>query len=262
MRTTILLTVIATSVAACTGGESAPSGGPEPTATAATATTAAPIADPSPVRGTTTSVTGTAAETMEAASYTYVRLTTPQGDQWAAVPQAKIAVGDTVTILNPMVIDGFQSPTLKRKFDHILFGTLAGKAPPPAATGNPHAGMPGMPGMGPTGELPPGPPVPRATGPNAHTVAEVIATKAALKDKPVTLRGRVTKYNASIMGKNWLHLEDGSVKAPAEASILVTSAATANVGDVVVVQGVVRADKDFGSGYAYTVMIEDATITK
>ena len=178
-------------------------------------------------------------------------------------PQAKLAVGDTVTIVNPMVIDGFQSPTLKRKFDHILFGTLAGKGPPPAATGNPHAGMPGMGGTG--AELAAGPAVPRATGANAHTVAEVLAGRATLKDKPVTLRGRVTKYNGAILGKNWLHVEDGSVKAAGDPTVVVTTAAAAApvaVGDVVVVQGVVRTDKDFGAGYSYPVMIEDATVTK
>jgi len=260
-RRLMLVAAIAASVAACTAGESTSSsgGGPQPPVAAPPAAESPPT--PSPVHATASPVTGTVAETMEAASYTYVRMTTPQGEQWAAIPQAKLAVGDTVTIVNPMVIDGFQSPTLKRKFDHILFGTLAGKAPPATApTGNPHAGL--MAGATATPELPPGPPVPRATGSNAHTIAEVFASKATLKDKPVTLRGRVTKYNASILGKNWLHLEDGSVKPPAEGTIVVTSGATATLGEVVVVQGVVRADKDFGAGYAYPVMIEDATIAR
>jgi hypothetical protein len=222
---------------------------------------------PSPVHGTTAPVSGTVAETMEAASYTYVRLTSARGDtqgaEWAAIPHAQLAVGDAVTIVNPMVIDGFESPTLKRKFDHILFGTLAGQGAPAAHTADPHAGM--VSGMGGrvTPDLPPGPPVARATGPNAHTIAEVLAGKPSLKDKTITLRGRVTKYNGGILGKNWIHLEDGSVKPPAaDRTILATSTATANVGDVIVLTGVVRTDKDFGAGYAYPVMIEDATITK
>ena len=64
------------------------------------------------------------------------------------------------------------------------------------------------------------------------------------------------------MGKNWLHLDDGSVKGASDPTIAVTSADTASVGDVVVVQGIVHTDKDFGAGYAYPVMIEEATITK
>ncbi len=255
----VLLVAFAGSVAGCTTRGAPSSGGvPEPSAAAAAVSAPASSLAPLPVHATTAPVTGTVAETMEAASYTYVRLTTPKGDQWAAIPQAKVAVGDTVTIANPMVIDGFTSPTLKRSFDHILFGTLAGGPPPPPARGNPHAGLT----LDETAS-PAGPPVPKATGANAYTIADVLAGKATLKDKTVSLRGRVTKYNASILGKNWLHLQDGSVKRPADdGSIVVTTQATASVGDVVVVQGVVRTDKDFGAGYSYPVMIEDATITK
>jgi hypothetical protein len=36
--------------------------------------------------------------------------------------------------------------------------------------------------------------------------------------------------------------------------------APAKVGDVVTVKGVVHTDRDFGSGYAYKVLIEDAAL--
>ena len=85
----IFLAAVVTSVAACTSGASSSGGGSEPpvasAATAPAAVAAEPRPDPSPVHGTTAPVTGTVAETMEAASYTYVRLTTAQGDQWAAI---------------------------------------------------------------------------------------------------------------------------------------------------------------------------------
>jgi hypothetical protein len=42
----------------------------------------------------------------------------------------------------------------------------------------------------------------------------------------------------------------------------VATTGTASVGDVVVVTGTVRIDKDFGAGYSYPVMIEDATVSK
>jgi hypothetical protein len=105
--------------------------------------------------------------------------------------------------------------------------------------------------------------VAKATGADARTVAEVYAQKAALKEKPVTVQAKVVKYNAGIMGKNWLHLRDGSGKAEAgDNDLTVTSQDVAKVGDVVVVKGVVRTDKDFGAGYAYPVIIEDAKISK
>jgi hypothetical protein len=101
--------------------------------------------------------------------------------------------------------------------------------------------------------------VPRAVGENAKTVAEIVTKPAEYKDKPVLVRGKIVKYNAGIMGKNWMHLRDGSA-ANANGDILVTTANVAKLGDIVTVKGVVRNDKDFGSGYFYKVLIEDATL--
>jgi hypothetical protein len=104
-------------------------------------------------------------------------------------------------------------------------------------------------------------PVAKASGSNARTVAEIISNRAELKGKPVLLRGKVVKYNPGIMGKNWIHLRDGSGSATDDTNdILVTSASETKVGDVVTVKGTIRTDKDFGSGYAYKVLIEEATI--
>jgi hypothetical protein len=103
--------------------------------------------------------------------------------------------------------------------------------------------------------------VTKATGANARTVAEVVTKSADLKDKQVRVRGKVVKYSAAIMGKNWIHLRDGSGSdADNTNDILVTSAAPVKLGDVVTVAGVVRVNKDFGAGYIYKVLIEDATI--
>jgi hypothetical protein len=103
--------------------------------------------------------------------------------------------------------------------------------------------------------------VAKASGANARTVAEVTTKSAELKDKPVVVSGKVVKYNPAIMGKNWIHLRDGSGDAAKETNdILVTTAAQTKVGDVVTVSGIVRTNKDFGSGYTYKVLIEDATL--
>lgn len=203
------------------------------------------------------SVTGTVAETMDAAGYTYLHIKTAAGDKWAAVPQTKLAVGDKVTILNPMVMSNFSSPTLKKTFDEILFGTLGGlpgAGSPTAPTGAPGSATPAAVSTA---------PVARVAGPTGHTVAEIFAGKATLKDKPVAVRGRVVKYNTAILGHNWVHLVDGSgSKAGGDGDLTVTTQGTASVGDVIVVRGVVHLDKDFGSGYAYPVLLEDATIEK
>lgn len=105
--------------------------------------------------------------------------------------------------------------------------------------------------------------VEKATGENAQTVADVVTKRADLKDKVVQVRGKVVKYNPRIMGKNWVHLRDGTgTEADETNDLLVTTKDITKVGDVVTAKGVVRVEKDFGSGYAYNVMLEEATLQK
>ena len=90
-----------------------------------------------------------------------------------------------------------------------------------------------------------------------------MAKPADLKDKPVLVRGKIVKYNAGIMGKNWVHLRDGSGSAADQTNdVLVTTTEEAKVGDIVTAKGVVRTDKDFGAGYTYKVIVEEATLQK
>jgi 3-hydroxyisobutyrate dehydrogenase-like beta-hydroxyacid dehydrogenase len=101
----------------------------------------------------------------------------------------------------------------------------------------------------------------KADGANARTVLEVITKSAELKDKTVRVRGQVVKYNPGIMGKNWIHLRDGSGSADNNTNdLLITTTAQTKLGDVVTISGPVHTNKDFGSGYSYKVLIEDATL--
>ncbi len=105
--------------------------------------------------------------------------------------------------------------------------------------------------------------VDKAAGADAHTVAEIWAQKGGLKDKSVSIRGKVVKYNPGVMGKNWIHLQDGSGD-PSKGThdITVTSQDAVAKGDVVTAKGMVRVDKDFGSGYRYGMLVEDAKVVK
>ena len=99
----------------------------------------------------------------------------------------------------------------------------------------------------------------RADG--GKTVAEVYAEKDGLADATVVVRGKVVKTNAEIMGKNWLHVRDGSGEEGTNDLTVTTSGALPNVGDTVVVTGKVSLNKDFGMGYQYPVIIEDGEVT-
>lgn len=105
--------------------------------------------------------------------------------------------------------------------------------------------------------------VPKATGPNARTVAEIVTKRTELKDKPVLVRGKVVKFTGGVMGKNWLHVRDGTGSASDKSNdLVVTTADETSVGAVVLVKGTVRTDVQLGSGYAYAVMVDGASLQK
>jgi membrane protein implicated in regulation of membrane protease activity len=218
------------------------------------------------------SVSGKVVERIDTDTYSYLRLDTVSGEQWAAVPKCESNKGDGVVVVGAMAMDGFESKTLHRKFERIVFGTLQGASVPSAGAGqaSPHGkglhgeGLHGMAQAVPTpasdlGKIA----VARATGPNAVTVAELYAKKSSLDGKAVRVHAKVVKVLTGIMGKNWVHVRDGSGSVErSDNDLTVTTQDTPTVGSDVLVEGTAHADKDFGSGYKFAVIVEDAKVTK
>lgn len=101
-----------------------------------------------------------------------------------------------------------------------------------------------------------------AAEPKLQTVAALNQNKASLAGQTVTAQGNVVKVNNNIMGRNFVHVQDGSGKADAGTNnLVVTSKQTAAVGDKVAISGVLVVNRDFGSGYSYPLLIEEASIT-
>ncbi len=225
---------------------------------AATAGFAAAADAPAPAA--TTSVKGKVLEVKDVETYTYLRLKTKDGEIWAAVNKSPVKVGSDVTVENATVMANFESKTLKRKFDQIYFGSIAGSgAPAHVAAGDMAAAHAGVGKSADVGEIK----VAKATGPDARTVAEVVAKRTDLKDKTVVVRGKVVKFTPAVMDKNWIHLRDGTGSASDGSNdVVVTTTDETQVGAVVLVKGVVHTDKDLGSGYSYKVLIEEATLQK
>jgi hypothetical protein len=68
---------------------------------------------------------GTVAEVLQVPNFTYLRLSTDHGDEWAAVPTTNsLAVGQKATLAHANKMVGFTSKTLGRTFDEIWFGEL------------------------------------------------------------------------------------------------------------------------------------------
>ncbi|OIQ69621.1 hypothetical protein GALL_487760 [mine drainage metagenome] len=207
-----------------------------------------------------TSLSGEVLEVKNVPNYTYLRLKTGTGDVWAAVATAPVKSGDKVTVEQAEQMDNFESKTLKQTFAVIYFGSLArpdlNSPDAVAKVASAHAAMPKT-------ALAADVRVAKAAGADAHSVAELYAMAAQLKDKPVLLHVRVVKFSAAIMGKNWAHLRDGTGSdAAGDNDVLATTQEQMKVGDVVLLKGTLRQDKNFGAGYVYKVLIEDARLQK
>lgn len=100
----------------------------------------------------------------------------------------------------------------------------------------------------------------KAAQPKQMTVAELYKNKDALAGKTIRTQGKVVKANNGIKGYNFIHLQDGTGAAGTN-DLTVRSKQTANVGDQVTISGMAVVNKDFGSGYFYPLIIEEATIT-
>ncbi len=208
-------------------------------------------------------ITGKVIETMNAAGYTYVQVDDGQKQIWAAAPEFNVTVGDEVIVPDGMPMNNYHSKSLDRDFDVVYFvdSILNPNAPVAAAASG------GVPEGHPSTQVAAAAPadvdlkgIAKAEG--GKTVAEVNTGKAELSGKEVALRGKVVKYNAQIMGKNWLHVQDGSGDAADGSNdITVTTTTEAKVGDTVLISGMVTLDKDYGYGYKYALIIEDAKVT-
>lgn len=240
-------------------------------------------------------IQGKAKEVFNSGGYTYVLIGGEKGDKWVAVPGTKVEAGEACVVAEGMVMQDFSSKTLNRTFKEIVFapglegkmaeiahgennGAAAGPADSAAGGGfesamqkeggNATAAMPvnpaeTAPGSGkavaPFVELK----VAKASGANAYTVADIFSKAAGLNGKKVKIKGQVVKFSPQIMGKNWLHLQDGTGDPVKNThDLVVTSAGKAEKGDIVTVEGVLAANKDFGAGYKYAVIVEDVAITR
>jgi len=208
-------------------------------------------------------ISGTVVETMNAAGYTYVQVDDGKQKIWAAAPEFSVAIGDNVIVPDGMPMNNYHSKSLDRDFEVVYFvdSVLNPNAPAAPATdatmpeGHPNtqAAAAASTDVDLSG-------ITKADG--GKTVAEINTGKAELAGQEVTLRGKVVKYNAQIMGKNWLHVQDGSGdSADGSNDITVTTATEAKVGDTVLLTGKISLDKDFGYGYKYALIIEDAKVT-
>jgi len=205
-------------------------------------------------------ITGKVLKSMDSGGYTYVYLQQQKGQKiWVAFPKTKVTVGKKVTLVPGEEFKNFKSKTLNRTFDKIIFSL--GPVPKKGTKGA--AQTMSMPGSKEARVAPENISILKATGANAYTVAELFAQKEKLNGKKIVVKGKIVKVSQHIMKRNWIHLQDGTGSADKKSHDLVVTTQELPVeGQTVTVTGILLKDKDFGAGYKYEVIIDNAEIVK
>ncbi len=213
---------------------------------------ASTAAAPAPAGG---ALTGIVVENLPAGPYNYTRATLADGTEaWAAATGVPPAVGATITIATSLPMRDFHSEALDRDFPLVYFVSAYGGDAELTVPTTGAALPPGHPDVG-ASAVRASDPAPAGT----RKVADVWAQRASLGGREVTLSGEVVKSTTAVMGRNWLHIRDGS-GSEGTNDLTVTTSGTAAIGDHVQITGVVALDQDFGSGYSYPVLITDASV--
>jgi len=272
VRTTIAAGFLVVGLMACKSKiqETAQQPAPQATAPAPATATATPAMTSAPAgQSSAKFFTGKVIETMNAGGYTYVQVDNGTEKIWAAAPQFEAKVGEKVNVPEGMPMKDYESKTLNRKFDVVYFVGAIGKGDQMPTTAAPTgASAPAEQTQLPEGAHPKLDPAQAAKDSKVSftgikkadkTVGDVYAGQAALGGKEVAVRGKVVKFSAQIMGKNWVHVQDGTGQAGSN-DLTVTTADSASVGDTVLVTGKITLKKDFGMGYKYDLIIEDGKV--
>jgi len=198
----------------------------------------------------------TAGEVIQTRNYTYVRVICDERDYWVAISKADIKEGETYFWSIGTEMNNFTSKELNRTFPSIFF--VQDFTDQPITNSQPPAQQGMMSGRQPVPEKE-GISVQRAAG--GITIAELFSKKNSFAGQKVKIRGEVVKFSGGIMKKNWVHLQDGT-KDPCGYDLTVTTQDMANLGDVVIFEGIIALDRDFGAGYFYDVIMEDARLVE
>lgn len=217
---------------------------------------------------------GVALETINATNYTYVLVNENGKEKWLACPITEVKVGETYYFGNEMLMTNFVSKELGRTFSEVSF--IEGLYNQPlamnqqsTAQGNPSSG-----GQNPVA-------APENAKPHQGSASVQVEKKAikiepvkgvtrigdliskmdSYKGKTVRVKGLVEKYSPGIMDRNWIHIQDGS-EANGRFDLVVSTRDEVVVGEIVTLEGKVVLNKDFGAGYVYDLLIEEAKVKR
>lgn len=192
---------------------------------------------------------GQVVETLNSGGYSYIKLLENKKEFWVAIKQTKVVKGETIEVTGQMWMKNFQSKTLNKTFDKILFAVKKGTR---AEVKNPYMSVNAMPSL--AGMVKKSQPKPSYSKAVKLSVKDLKAKKTELKDKAVSVSGEIVKVSLAVMKSDWVHVVD----ANGDKIIFRSANTNVKVGDKVSATGTLNTDVDYGYGYTYEVIVVDS----
>jgi 5-keto 4-deoxyuronate isomerase len=189
-------------------------------------------------------------EVLNTSRYSYLNVTEDENDFWIAIPKKEVEKGGTYYYRGGLKKTNFKSIEHDRVFETLYLVSDISTDPGMSgyAGGNPHANIKVAATEDNQKVSPP---------PGGITIAELFKNKTKYEGQTVRVKGRCIKLNNMIMNRNWVHLQDGS-SSKNEQDLTVTTTDNVMLGDVVAFEGKISLNKDFGAGYKYEIIMEEA----
>ena len=197
----------------------------------------------------------------QTSQYTYLKVSENGASNWIAVTAMDAKAGETYYYTKSLEMANFKSKELNRVFATIYFVEDISKQPvaaPAAGMGGMGGNMAAHKGKAPDAQKEGISVAPAETG---LSIAKLYADRANYAGKTIKMKGQVVKVNDEVMGKNWIHIQDGT-KDGDNFDLTITSMDKVKVDDIVTFEGTINLKKDFGYGYFYEVILEDAKLVK
>lgn len=193
-------------------------------------------------------------EVLTTEKYNYLNV--KEGDQkfWIAISKIEVKEGETYFFRGGLLKRNFFSKEFNRVFDTVYLvseiwaNNSSAPQAPMSTSSAPHGAM--------TPSLEVGQ-IELASG--AISLADLFAKKESYKGQTIKITGKCVKVNPNILGRNWLHIQDGSGD---ELDLTVTTSENVSLGSVVTMEGTITLDKDFGAGYRYDIIMEGASVVQ
>ena len=193
-------------------------------------------------------------EVQQTSGYTYLLVQESDKEYWMAVGKTEAEVGEKLYYTDAMEMKNFESKELNKVFDRIFFVDRVSKSPIDAETKRAEMIAKKQEGISKLLDS-----IKISPAIDGQSIGELYKNAKDYDKQKVKVKGQVTKVNLNIMDRNWVHLMDGT-KGENRSDLTFTTMDVVKVGDTVTFEGILALDREFGAGYVYPLVVEDAVL--